>query len=130
MSGQYSFDVINGYSVLGDVNAYRAILALDGQILQKIYLECVVLSDFDNIDDMVTYIRDPEGCDYPSADDGWLFRGDIDCEGDIGKVLQAQWILQYYLQGEVLEDPLPFAYFLNTYGTGGDPDEVEDTPPT
>ena len=123
--GAYSFDIINGYHILGDVDGNGSINAVDGQELQKIYLEAVVVGSYDNIDQLIADIR--EQGDYPTIDDGWFYRGDIDFIGDVGRVLQAQWVLQYFLQGGVLDNPLPFAHFLNIYGTDG-PDE-EDTPP-
>lgn len=124
MSSEYRFDVVDGYSILGDVNGDEAINATDAQILLSVFLEAIVVSGYDNIDDLIDFIRsDPI---YNTVDDGWFFRGDIDCIGNIGGAVQAQWVLEYYLQS-TMDDPLPFAHFLNVYGTG---DLVQDdTPP-
>ena len=126
MSSEYRFDVINGYSILGDVDGDGEIKALDGQILLSVFLEAIVVGDYDNIDELIDFIR--EETEYTTTDDGWFFRGDIDCKGDIGSASQAQWVLQYYLQ-TVVNDPLPFAHFLNVYGTGDLTQDDEDTPP-
>lgn len=127
MSSEYRFDVVNGYSILGDVNGDGEINAVDGQILLTVFLEAIVVGEYDNIDDLIDFIRSESA--YTTADDGWFFRGDIDCVGDIGNAVQAQWVLQYFLQG-VVGDPLPFAHFLNTYGTGDLSQDDEDTPPS
>lgn len=126
MSSEYRFDVVNGYSILGDVNGDGEITALDGQILLSVFLEAIVISGYDNIDDLIDYVRSET--EYTTTDDGWFFRGDIDCKGDIGSAAQAQWVQQYFLQ-TLMDDPLPFAHFLNIYGTGDLAQEDEDTPP-
>ena len=125
MSNEYRFDVVNGYSILGDVDGDGEIKALDGQILLSVFLEAIVIGGYDNIDELIDFVR--SSTEYKTTDDGWFFRGDIDCEGDIGGALQAQWVLQYFLQ-HVVDDPLPFAHFLNIYGTG-DNVQDDDTPP-
>lgn len=125
MSSEYRFDVVNGYSILGDVNGDGEIKAVDAQILLSVFLEAIVVGDYDNIDDLIDFIRSETI--YDTVDDGWFFRGDIDCIGSIGGAVQAQWVLEYFLQSSV-NDPLPFAHFLNVYGTG-DNVQDDDTPP-